>query len=155
GAPPAPVVESGTFGVTFGVTGILGSGIAGLIVVGAPIFGIVATVVTAGVALEEPLLSAAYAAPVAPATSTASAVRTTAPERQVGACEARLSGAPAPQFRHQSWPSASGLPQLAHVRAGGLRPSADRRAPPSDPAGGCCSAGAAGGSASAVDTVQF
>jgi hypothetical protein len=105
------------------------NGVAGLIVVGVPILaggtapdagctGVVAggaawataTVAVRGAPL--PLLSAAYAAPAAPATSSTSAAMMMAAERQLGTPERRLSGAPVPHCRHQSWPSVSVAAQL-------------------------------------------
>jgi len=76
-----------------------------------------ATVVLAG-AFASCLLSAAYAAVAAPATRIVRAARTTAAERHVGARELRLSGPPAPHFRHQSCPASSGAPHFAQPAVG-------------------------------------
>jgi hypothetical protein len=117
------VLTAGVVGVG-AVVGIFGGltiapGTSGLTVVGVPIFvvGVPVTPGVAGVATagggtcatdvatrreEPPLLNAAYAAVAAPATSTATAPRMTAAERQLGARECRLSGAPAPHCKHQS-----------------------------------------------------
>jgi hypothetical protein len=130
------------------------TGVAGVVAAGA---GVCATVVVAGRALASCLLSAAYAAVAAPATRIASAVKITAAERHVGARELRLSGPPAPHCKHQSCPSASGAPHFAQLREGACEVAeAGALGPPgAPPAGGCCSEGATGGSASAVGTARI
>src|SRR5439155_24748071 len=88
--------------------------------------------------LPEPPLHAAYAAAAAPTMRIASAPITAAGTRQEPRWE-RLSGAPAPHSRHQSWSLPMAEAQRAQAREGGAAPSGCVcGAPPSGGGPGVC-----------------